>query len=115
MFQVSPPCKSVLETSGLVEEAQNSETSAEDATWLYHIHNLRAHISRCHNALRSVGKAANRSAVHGTKLPIPDVVDKEQVEVEISQVREVKDKKRRELENAIDSQLKNWNVIRFSN
>lgn len=28
-----------------------------------------------HSALRSVGKAANRSAVHGTKLPIPDVVD----------------------------------------
>ncbi|KAK4361734.1 hypothetical protein RND71_016975 [Anisodus tanguticus] len=68
-----------------------------------------------HNALRSVGKAANRSAVHGTKLPIPDVVDKEQIEVEINQAREVKDKKRRELENAIDSQLKNWNVIRFSN
>ncbi|KAJ8553197.1 hypothetical protein K7X08_023875 [Anisodus acutangulus] len=68
-----------------------------------------------HNALQSVGKAANRSAVHGTKLPIPDVVDKEQIEVEISQAREVKDKKRRELENAIDSQLKNWNVIRFSN
>lgn len=28
-----------------------------------------------HNTLRLVGKAANRSAVHGTKLPIPDVVD----------------------------------------
>ncbi|MCD7450964.1 hypothetical protein HAX54_009112 [Datura stramonium] len=68
-----------------------------------------------HNALRPVGKAANRSAVHGTKLPIPDVIDKEQVEVEINQSREVNEKKRRELENAIDSQLKNWNVIRFSN
>ncbi|KAK4736262.1 hypothetical protein R3W88_010523 [Solanum pinnatisectum] len=66
-----------------------------------------------HTALRSVGKAANRSAVHGTKLPIPDVVD-EQVEVEINQAREVNEKKRREMENAIDSQLKNWNVIRFS-
>lgn len=67
-----------------------------------------------HTALRSVGKAANRSAVHGTKLPIPDVVDKEQVEGEINQAREVKEKKRREMENAIDSQLKNWNVMRFS-
>ncbi|KAM3267655.1 hypothetical protein P3S67_032073 [Capsicum chacoense] len=68
-----------------------------------------------HTAIRSVGKAANRSAVHGTKLPIPDIVDKEQVEVDINQAREVKEKKRRELENALDSQLKNWNVIRFSN
>ncbi|KAM3379973.1 hypothetical protein P3S68_005546 [Capsicum galapagoense] len=59
--------------------------------------------------------AANRSAVHGTKLPIPDIVDKEQVEVDINQAREVMEKKRRELENALDSQLKNWNVIRFSN
>lgn len=95
-----------------------------------------------HTAIRSVGKAANRSAVHGTKLPIPDIVDvsdtsllpfffsslllmlipnpngilqKEQVEVDINQAREVMEKKRRELENALDSQLKNWNVIRFSN
>ncbi|PHT47104.1 hypothetical protein CQW23_11312 [Capsicum baccatum] len=68
-----------------------------------------------HTAIRSVGKAANRSAVHGTKLPIPDIVDKEQVEVDINQAREVKEKKRRELENALDSQLKNWNVMRFSN
>ncbi|OIT05209.1 hypothetical protein A4A49_02756 [Nicotiana attenuata] len=64
-----------------------------------------------HNTLRLVGKAANRSAVHGTKLPIPDVVDKEQVEAEINPAREEKERKRRELENAIDSQLKNWNVI----
>ncbi|CAN4089230.1 unnamed protein product [Withania somnifera] len=67
-----------------------------------------------HIALRLVGKAANRSAVHGTKLPIPDIVDKELVEVEINQAREVKEKKRRELESALDYQLKNWNVIRFS-
>lgn len=42
------------------------------------------------------------------------ILQKEEVELEINQARELKEKKRREMENAIDSQLKNWNVIRFS-
>lgn len=36
---------------------------------------LTAKVVFRHTALQSVGKAANRSAVHGTKLPIPDVVE----------------------------------------
>nr|GMC73048.1 hypothetical protein CQW23_11312 [Ipomoea batatas] len=56
-------------------------------------------------------KASNRSAVHGTRIPVPDVVDKEQVEMEVERGKDEKEKKRKEVENAVDDQLKNGKVI----
>ncbi|EXB64650.1 hypothetical protein L484_017983 [Morus notabilis] len=37
-------------------------------------------------------KASNRAAVHGTRLPIPDQVNKEEVEEEISKAKEEKER-----------------------
>nr|GLL23284.1 hypothetical protein CDL12_13637 [Ipomoea trifida] len=65
-------------------------------------------------------KASNRSAVHGTKIPVPDVVEtnkfdgvsqKEQVEMEVERGKDDKEKKRKEVESAVDDKLKNRKVI----
>ncbi|KAI3455687.1 hypothetical protein Pfo_012350 [Paulownia fortunei] len=65
----------------------------------------------CNHGLRSmVTKAANRAAVHGFKLPVPDTIP-EEVEMEIKRAIEEKERKRREIENTVDSQLKNWQVL----
>ncbi|KAL6585252.1 hypothetical protein OROMI_004541 [Orobanche minor] len=67
----------------------------------------------CNNGLRwMVTKAANRAAVHGSKLPVPDTVPKVKVEGKIKGALEIKEKKRREIENTVDSHLKNWQVLR---
>ncbi|KAG8380226.1 hypothetical protein BUALT_Bualt07G0171300 [Buddleja alternifolia] len=58
-----------------------------------------------------VGKAGNRAAVHGSKLPVPDTIPREEVEMEINGAIEKKQRKRREIENAVDSHLKNWQVL----
>ncbi|KAF3451942.1 hypothetical protein FNV43_RR08038 [Rhamnella rubrinervis] len=53
-----------------------------------------------------VTKASNRAAVHGVRPPIPDTVDKEEVEKEISKGKEMKESKRKRVEETVDSQLK---------
>ncbi|EYU21262.1 hypothetical protein MIMGU_mgv1a017182mg [Erythranthe guttata] len=58
-----------------------------------------------------VGKAANRAAVHGSKLPVPDIIPRKEVENEINVAMEEKGRKRMEIENAVDSQIKNWKVL----
>ncbi|KAM0956351.1 hypothetical protein COP2_025250 [Malus domestica] len=50
-------------------------------------------------------KAPNRAAVHGHRLPIPRVVDEEQVQKVIEKGKEEKEEKRREVEKAVDSKL----------
>ncbi|XP_051135019.1 uncharacterized protein LOC127254147 [Andrographis paniculata] len=54
-------------------------------------------------------KAPNRAAVHGLKLPAPDIVPREKVErVEIQSAMEEKGRKRKEIEDSVDSHLNNW-------
>ncbi|PIN13739.1 hypothetical protein CDL12_13637 [Handroanthus impetiginosus] len=64
-----------------------------------------------HRVRWMVGKAANRAAVHGSKLPVPDIIPLDEVEMEIKRGIEEKERKRREIENSVDSQLKNWQVL----
>ncbi|KAL3632121.1 hypothetical protein CASFOL_025105 [Castilleja foliolosa] len=66
---------------------------------------------RNHGVRWMVGKAANRAAVHGSNLPaVPDTVPEEKVE--IKGAIEEKERKRKEIENAVDSNLKNYQVLR---
>ncbi|CAK7356434.1 unnamed protein product [Dovyalis caffra] len=50
-------------------------------------------------------KAPNRAAVHGTKLPVTETIDREEAEKEINKWKEEKEKKRKEVEKIVDSQL----------
>ncbi|KAL8458808.1 hypothetical protein ACS0TY_035513 [Phlomoides rotata] len=58
-----------------------------------------------------VGKAPNRAAVHGSKLPIPNIIPVEEVEMDINRSVEEKEKQRRKMENIVDSHLKKWQVL----
>ncbi|KAM7480670.1 hypothetical protein LguiA_028883 [Lonicera macranthoides] len=52
-------------------------------------------------------KAPNRAAVHGTKLPVTVTLqNREKVEAEIEEGKAEKEKKRKEIEEAVDSMLK---------
>ncbi|KAG6397906.1 hypothetical protein SASPL_139356 [Salvia splendens] len=62
---------------------------------------------------RMVGKAANRAAVHGSKLPVPNVIPDKELDMEIHKSIEEKTRKRREIENTVDSHLKNWPLLYF--
>ncbi|KAH6773323.1 hypothetical protein C2S52_003800 [Perilla frutescens var. hirtella] len=70
-----------------------------------------AAVLRCHGRRWMVGKAANRAAVHGAKLPVPNAIPVEEVEMEIHKSIEDREKKRREIENTLDSKLKNWPML----
>ncbi|KAL2243140.1 UNVERIFIED_CONTAM: hypothetical protein Sindi_0432000 [Sesamum indicum] len=65
-----------------------------------------------HHRRRSmVTKGANRAAVHGSKLPLPDIIPKQEVKSEIERAVEEKEIRRREIENSVDSHLTNWQVL----
>ncbi|CAA0829500.1 Unknown protein [Striga hermonthica] len=66
----------------------------------------------CSQSLRwMVTKAANRAAVHGSKLPVPDTIPKEEVESGIKGAIEEMERKRRHIEDSVDSHLKQWKVL----
>ncbi|GAB4849976.1 hypothetical protein Ancab_029275 [Ancistrocladus abbreviatus] len=53
-----------------------------------------------------VGKASNRAGVHGSKLPVTEILeDKEEVEKEINKGKEEKEQKRKQVEDIVNSQL----------
>ncbi|CAB4272185.1 unnamed protein product [Prunus armeniaca] len=60
--------------------------------------------------LMTTVKSPNRAAVHGHRLPIPRVVDEEEVEKVIERGKEEKEKKRQEVEKVVDSQLKRSDI-----
>ncbi|KAF8011256.1 hypothetical protein BT93_J1764 [Corymbia citriodora subsp. variegata] len=51
-------------------------------------------------------KPPTRAAVHGVRLPVPDVLDKEEAEKEIEKGKREKEEKRKQLEEAVDSKIK---------
>lgn len=61
-----------------------------------------------------VMKASDRAAVHGIKPPIQDTVD-EGVEVESQKAKEEREKKRKEIEDIVDSELKKTTLNVLSN
>ncbi|XP_021719943.1 uncharacterized protein LOC110687612 [Chenopodium quinoa] len=52
-----------------------------------------------------VGRASNRSGVHGTHLPAIDDIDNVEVEKEINKGKKDKEEKRKEVEETVDSHL----------
>ncbi|KAJ7963370.1 hypothetical protein O6P43_018482 [Quillaja saponaria] len=75
----------------------NASTASED--WVL--------IMKLKGTLRLMAtKPSSRAAVHGVKLPLPDIVDKEEVQKEILKRKEEKEAKRKEIEKKLDSQLK---------
>ncbi|XP_073063711.1 uncharacterized protein [Primulina eburnea] len=58
-----------------------------------------------------VGKPPTRAAVHGLKLPVSETIPKEELTSDLKRSIEEKDRKRREIEEAVDSHLKNWRVL----
>ncbi|KAJ8470775.1 hypothetical protein OPV22_025118 [Ensete ventricosum] len=63
-----------------------------------------------HGAARlmgTVGKAASRAAVHGSRPPATQSVDIQEVEEDINKGKEEKQRKQQEIENEVDSEIKN--------
>ncbi|KZV29181.1 hypothetical protein F511_38694 [Dorcoceras hygrometricum] len=58
-----------------------------------------------------VGKPPTRAAVHGLKLPVPEVIVEEEVTSDLRRGVEEKERRRREIEEGVDSHLKNWQVL----
>uniref|UniRef100_A0A803ND14 RING-type E3 ubiquitin transferase n=1 Tax=Chenopodium quinoa TaxID=63459 RepID=A0A803ND14_CHEQI len=54
---------------------------------------------------RLMGRASNRSGVHGTHLPATDDIDNVEVEKEIKKGKKDKEEKRKEVEETVDSHL----------
>lgn len=67
----------------------------------------------CRRELRRsmVAKPPTRAAVHGLKLPVSETIPKEELTSDLMRGIEEKDRKRREIEEAVDSHLKNWHVL----
>ncbi|XP_075664754.1 disease resistance protein RML1A-like isoform X2 [Castanea sativa] len=60
-----------------------------------------------HEQLRFMAiKPPTRAAVHGTRLPVADTLNREELEAEINKRKEEKENKRKEVEKTVDSQLK---------
>ncbi|KAK7855292.1 hypothetical protein CFP56_028759 [Quercus suber] len=60
-----------------------------------------------HEQLRFMGiKPPTRAAVHGTRLPVADTLNREELEAEINKRKEEIENKRKEVEKTVDSQLK---------
>ncbi|KAK3410636.1 hypothetical protein EUGRSUZ_J02588 [Eucalyptus grandis] len=55
-------------------------------------------------------KPPTRAAVHGVKLPVPDILDKEEAEKEIEKGKREKEEKRKQLEEAVESKIKSSEV-----
>ncbi|WCJ39566.1 hypothetical protein M5689_020546 [Euphorbia peplus] len=51
-------------------------------------------------------KASNRSAVHGTKQPLPQSIQNEEAEKEMEQRKQDKQNKMEEMEKTVDSNIK---------
>ncbi|KAG9159047.1 hypothetical protein Leryth_018592 [Lithospermum erythrorhizon] len=56
-------------------------------------------------------RATTRAAVHGTKAPLPDLLDKKQVEMEIGKLKEERVRKMKKLEEIVDSQLSTSKIL----
>ncbi|KAI6671656.1 hypothetical protein NL676_006541 [Syzygium grande] len=57
-----------------------------------------------------VTKPPTRAAVHGVKLPVPDILDKEEAEKEIEKGKREKEEKRKQLEEAVDAKINSSEV-----
>ncbi|KDP40619.1 hypothetical protein JCGZ_24618 [Jatropha curcas] len=74
--------------------------------WLWRTQNIADHTVKNRDDLMKrliTTKASNRAAVHGTKRPVTETINKEEAEKEISKGKEEKEKKREEVEKTVNS------------
>ncbi|OAY36314.1 hypothetical protein MANES_11G011800v8 [Manihot esculenta] len=76
--------------------------------WLWRSQNVGDKLKRDDLMRRVITtKASNRASVHGTKRPVTQTIDREEVEKEIHKGKEDKEKKIKEMEKTVDSHFRN--------